>query len=77
MADLEVVGVFRTQHNKVKEKRMSIELKQIESKVNVFVGKPISWVIYGFAAVTAFGCRKVAGCGRRLRQRWLAYRAAA
>lgn len=49
---------------------MSSDLKRIEKSVNVLVGKPITWVVYGLVLVARYSYRGLVRCGSWLRNRY-------
>ena len=56
---------------------MASELQRIEQSVNVVVGKPVAWAVYGLLLVTRYSARGLVSGAKWLRQRWTAHRRAA
>jgi hypothetical protein len=56
---------------------MNSELKRIETSVNVFVGKPVTWLLYGLVLATRHGSRQALRFVTWLRHRCAAWAAKA
>jgi hypothetical protein len=53
-----------------KEVNVVSELKRIEKSVNVLVGKPVTWAVYGLLLAVRYGICGLACCGCWLRRRY-------
>jgi hypothetical protein len=51
---------------------MASELKRIERSVNVFVGKPVTWIVYGLLVAARYAWHGIVGCWKWLRGRYTA-----
>jgi hypothetical protein len=65
MRSASVEGFFQA-----KEVTMASELKRIEKSVNVLVGKPVTWAVYGLLLAARYAFRGAVRAVRWLRTRY-------
>jgi uncharacterized membrane protein YhfC len=58
--------------SQAREVNMPSELKRIEKSVNVLVGKPVTWAVYGLLLAGRYAVRGAISAGRWLRTRYAA-----